>query len=63
MRRYKYGPNGEQPVWASKRKLIALGIQEGREAFRDGREPIRLSNPTHDDAARKEYKRLKEAAR
>lgn len=51
-RRYRLDAQGnEQPVWASKRKLVALGEQEGREAALYGRLPVTLSNPTHDDAA------------
>ncbi len=62
MRRYRIDSNGqEQPVWASKSKLVALGTREGRDAFNQGREPIRLSNPTHDNAAQAEYTRLKDA--
>ncbi len=59
MRRYRMTSEGEKPVWASKRKLIELGEKEGRDAFLAGREPIRMSNTTYDDAARKAFERLK----
>lgn len=58
-RRYRRDANGdEQPVWASKRRIEALGTKEGRDAFNAGRLPIRMSNVTHDEAAQKEYDRL-----
>jgi hypothetical protein len=56
MRRYRIDSHGnEQPVWASKSRLVSLGEQEGRDAYRDGRQPIRMSNPTHDNAARRAF--------
>jgi hypothetical protein len=62
MRKYRFDKSGhEQPVWMSNRKLVELGRQEGREAFAQGREPIRLSNLSHDNAARAEFERCKQA--
>jgi hypothetical protein len=53
MRRYRIdNQDNEQPVWASKARLTALGETEGRAAAKEGRQPIRMSNPTHDNAAR-----------
>jgi hypothetical protein len=52
MRRYRLDATGqERPIWASKAKLVDLGRQEGRDAAREGRQPITMSNPTHDQAA------------
>ena len=42
-------------MWASRAKLEALGRQEGRDAARDRRLPIHMSNPTHDRAADAAY--------
>jgi len=52
MRRYRIGQDGQEtPVWASRAKLEALGRQEGRDAARDRRLPVTMSNRTHDEAA------------
>ncbi len=55
-RRYRMGPHGEEPVWASKRKLEEMGREEGRAAKLRGRPPIRMGNLTFDEAALAEYK-------
>jgi len=57
-RRYRMGPNGEEPVWASKQKTIDAGRAEGGQAARENREPIHYGNLTYDSASAQEFYRL-----
>lgn len=45
--------------WLSRGELEETGRDEGRRAFEQGREPIRMSNRVHDEAARREFDRLR----
>ena len=60
-RRYTTGADGaERPVWASRRRLEEMGREWARIAIRHGQaEPIRVGNTTHDEAAAREFARLK----
>ena len=60
-RRYTIGADGaERPVWASRKRLEAMGREWAHIAIRHGQaEPIRVGNTTHDEAAAREFARLK----
>lgn len=61
MRKYRIDTQGhEQPVWASKRRLILLGEQEGRQAARENRLPSNWGNLTYDSAAQRAYRTARE---
>lgn len=63
MRKYRLDRNGnEVPVWASKKKLVEMGKEHGRQAFENRTYPARYGNPTFDQAAREEWERLRELA-
>lgn len=61
MRRYRMTPNGEKPVWASRKKIAESGRREGERAYWENREPIHYGNPIFDEAAREAYEELKQA--
>ena len=60
IRRYRMTPEGERPIWASRRELERMGREWARKAIDNNAPCLNTGNLTHDAAAQAEYKRLTE---
>ena len=57
-RRYRMGPRGEEPVWASKSSTAEMGREAARTSVRNHTEPVHYGNTKYDRASAEEFHRL-----
>jgi uncharacterized protein with GYD domain len=58
-RQYRWTAQGEQPIWAGRKQLENMGREWAYQAWRGGYDLITIGNVIHDQAAKREYERLK----
>lgn len=59
-RRYRWTASGEQPIWASRKKLVSMGQEWAEAAFRASPriEPTPYGNLVHDEACARRWEIL-----